>query len=166
MLIYQIDPRLKFMFWGWHSIIEQEIFSRLLLITIQQNWSLDQGWQIFPCKAYQNSKICTKLPQNIPNAHNIYIRYGRTILEIFHQIYVPTFSITRTSKIYPNYYFWSENIPSGNPGLDWLLAFSSCLVLAIRKVTCSNPRVSGHLNQPHPDTSKCWGQFLPTLVCP
>jgi hypothetical protein len=29
---------------------------------------------------------------------------------------MPTFSIPRPSKIYPNRDFWFENIPSGNPG--------------------------------------------------
>jgi hypothetical protein len=29
---------------------------------------------------------------------------------------IPTFSIARPSKIYPNLDFWFENIPSGNPG--------------------------------------------------
>jgi hypothetical protein len=28
---------------------------------------------------------------------------------------IPTNSITRPSKIYPNWDFWYENIPSGNP---------------------------------------------------
>jgi hypothetical protein len=29
---------------------------------------------------------------------------------------IPTFSIPRSSKIYPNWDFWFENMPSGNPG--------------------------------------------------
>jgi hypothetical protein len=29
---------------------------------------------------------------------------------------IPAFSIIRPSKIYPNWYFWFENKPSGNPG--------------------------------------------------
>jgi hypothetical protein len=28
---------------------------------------------------------------------------------------IPTSSIVRPSKIYPNWNFWFENIPSGNP---------------------------------------------------
>jgi hypothetical protein len=31
-----------------------------------------------------------------------------------------TFSNLRPSKIYPNWYFWFENKPSGNPVLVWL----------------------------------------------
>jgi hypothetical protein len=41
---------------------------------------------------------CTKLPQTIPNGHIIY----------------QTSSIARPSKFYSNWYFWFENIPSGN----------------------------------------------------
>jgi hypothetical protein len=29
--------------------------------------------------------------------------------------HVPTSSIARPSKSYPNWYFWFENTPSGNP---------------------------------------------------
>jgi hypothetical protein len=28
---------------------------------------------------------------------------------------IPTFSIPRPSKLYPNWEFWSKNKPSGNP---------------------------------------------------
>jgi hypothetical protein len=32
---------------------------------------------------------------------------------------VPTFSISKPFKVYPNLdYFWFENKPSGNPGVD------------------------------------------------
>jgi hypothetical protein len=30
---------------------------------------------------------------------------------------MPTFSIPRPSKIYPNWDIWNQNIPSGNPGM-------------------------------------------------
>jgi hypothetical protein len=30
---------------------------------------------------------------------------------------MPTSSIARPSKIFPNWYFWFENISSGNPGV-------------------------------------------------
>jgi hypothetical protein len=39
---------------------------------------------------------CTKCPKNIYR-------------------YIPTFSIPRPSKIYPNWEFWFRNISSGNP---------------------------------------------------
>jgi hypothetical protein len=42
-----------------------------------------------------------KWPQNMPNSHKIYI---------------PTSSIARPSKIYPDWDFWLENMSSGNPG--------------------------------------------------
>jgi hypothetical protein len=31
---------------------------------------------------------------------------------------IPTSSVATPSKIYPNWSFWVENEPSGNPGLD------------------------------------------------
>jgi hypothetical protein len=34
--------------------------------------------------------------------------------------YVLASSIARPSKIYPNWDFWFENIPSGNPAVTWL----------------------------------------------
>jgi hypothetical protein len=33
---------------------------------------------------------------------------------------IPAFSIPRPSKIYPNWDFWYENIPSGNPNIGFL----------------------------------------------
>jgi hypothetical protein len=33
---------------------------------------------------------------------------------------MPRFSLARPSKIYPNWDFWFENKPSGNPESDWL----------------------------------------------
>jgi hypothetical protein len=32
-------------------------------------------------------------------------------------LHIPTSSIASPSKIYPNYDFWLENMPSGNPGM-------------------------------------------------
>jgi hypothetical protein len=45
---------------------------------------------------------------NIPNGHNIYIptKWSWNL---------PTSFITKPSKIYPNWDFWFENMPSGNP---------------------------------------------------
>jgi hypothetical protein len=48
----------------------------------------------------------------LPNGHKIYqmfIIYSKWPLNI------PIFSISRTSKNYPKWDFWFENIPSGNP---------------------------------------------------
>jgi hypothetical protein len=33
-------------------------------------------------------------------------------------LYIATVSITRPSKFYPKWDFWSEKKPSGNPGLE------------------------------------------------
>jgi hypothetical protein len=43
----------------------------------------------------------------------------------------PTFSIPRPSKIYPNWNYWFETIPSGNPALS---IFSIYRVLGILNV--------------------------------
>jgi hypothetical protein len=32
---------------------------------------------------------------------------------------IPSFSTPMPSKIYPNWHFWYENIPSGNPAADF-----------------------------------------------
>jgi hypothetical protein len=56
-------------------------------------------------KIYQITTKYIKLPQNIPNGHKI----------DFLSLNIPTSSIARPSKIYPNCDFWSENKPSGNP---------------------------------------------------
>jgi hypothetical protein len=54
----------------------------------------------------------TKTGKNIPNYHKIYqmlIKHpNMKMLGCF-------INIARPSKIYPNCYFWSENVPSGNP---------------------------------------------------
>jgi hypothetical protein len=62
---------------------------------------LEQGCQIFLGTTYQDGK-------NIPNNHKIYKM----------AINIPTSSIARPSKMYPNWYFWFGNMPSGNPVLE------------------------------------------------
>jgi hypothetical protein len=57
-------------------------------------------------KIYQ---IVNKLP-NGHNHHQMLIIYSKWPQN------TPTFSIPRPSKIYPNWDFWFEKIPSGNPG--------------------------------------------------
>jgi hypothetical protein len=52
-------------------------------------------------KMYQMVIKYPKYPENIPNGHKLY----------------KTFSNLRPSKVYPNWDFWFENKPSGNPGL-------------------------------------------------
>jgi hypothetical protein len=48
---------------------------------------------------------------------------------------VPTSSIARPSKIYPNWDFWFENIPSGNPGsLRAISDFSFSLPVLAKKL--------------------------------
>jgi hypothetical protein len=62
----------------------------------------DQGCQICLCTTYQNGKNKPKLPQNIPNVHQN----------------LQTYINGRHSKIYRNWTYRFENIPSGNPASD------------------------------------------------
>jgi hypothetical protein len=84
-----------------------------------------QGCQIFLGTTYQNVKNIpnnhkifkmatkyTKWPQNIPNGHKIYQMATKYI----------KYTIARPSKFYPNWDFWFENMPSGNPGLLYATA--------------------------------------------
>jgi hypothetical protein len=51
----------------------------------------------------------------LPNAHKMYpvvVQYSKW------SEYITTFSIPRSSKIYPNWDFWFEKKPSGNPALE------------------------------------------------
>jgi hypothetical protein len=62
-------------------------------------------------KLCQTAIKYTKWPQNIPNDHKI----------------VKTFSIGKPFKVYPNWDFWFENKPSGNPACDMAMrARSDC----------------------------------------
>jgi hypothetical protein len=76
-----------------------------------------QGCQIFLDTIYQKGRKYTKLPLNYQTA----IKYTKCpeYIPNVHRIGIPNFSIPRPSNIYPNWYFWFENIPSGNP--DWVL---------------------------------------------
>jgi hypothetical protein len=60
----------------------------------------DFSWYNIP-----KQKKYTKGPHNVPNGHKI-TNWPQNM---------PTSSITGPSKIYPNWDFWYENIPSGNP---------------------------------------------------
>jgi hypothetical protein len=58
---------------------------------------------------YQTTKI-------LPNVH--LKRKNCQKIPIGLKMQISTFSIPRPSKIYPNWYLWFENIPSGNPVVD------------------------------------------------
>jgi hypothetical protein len=56
---------------------------------------------------------CTKRTQNVPNGH---IHNIPNVCQIFQMaIKLSTFTNPGPSKIYPNWYFWFEKKPSGNP---------------------------------------------------
>jgi hypothetical protein len=55
----------------------------------------------------------TKLPTNIPNDHNMFHLAEKFTKQPFN---IPTSSIASPSKIYPDWDFGFEKIPSGNPG--------------------------------------------------
>jgi hypothetical protein len=54
-----------------------------------------------------------QMTTNIPNGHKLPIPIGRKISKRLQNI--PTSSVARPSKIYQNWDFGFENIPSGNP---------------------------------------------------
>jgi hypothetical protein len=80
-----------------------------------------QGCQIFLGTNYQNGIYIYQLTikyakclQKIPNGRKIYqmaVKYTKWPLNL------PTSSIEKPYKIYPNRDFWFEKIPSGNPGV-------------------------------------------------
>jgi hypothetical protein len=51
---------------------------------------------------------------NWPNGHKLY----QMAIKYSNRPYNITFSVSRSSKIYPNWDFWFENKPSGNPDLS------------------------------------------------
>jgi hypothetical protein len=73
---------------------------------------LNQACQIFLDTICQNGGKCTKLPEDDPMAMT-YSPWAKKHFQKF-----PKFSIPSPSKMYPNWDFWFENIPSGNPGLN------------------------------------------------
>jgi hypothetical protein len=67
-------------------------------------------------KMYQMNTKCTEwayMYVHIPNVSKIGIPNE-------HKIHMSTFSNLRPSKFFPNWDFWFENKPSGNPGDDQL----------------------------------------------
>jgi hypothetical protein len=95
---------------------------------------------------------------------------------------MPTFSIARPTKIYPNWYFWFENKSSGNPYLN-LLSLSVCfqanLATFISFSNCFAMRASKRLHSfcflcaeiyvhicPGRDTGWTYSAFLFQKSCP
>jgi hypothetical protein len=66
-----------------------------------------------------------QIDTKLPIGHKIYIPNGRNLSQM--AIKIPTFSISRPSKIYPNWNCWSENIPSGHPALGTKTSFKTVL---------------------------------------
>jgi hypothetical protein len=89
--------------WGW---------GRLLCSILQIGFKTRQGCQIFLGTSYQNGKNFTNIPQKIPNVYQIYQMAVKWTKRPWN---IPKSSIARHSKNYPNFDFWFENIPSGNP---------------------------------------------------
>jgi hypothetical protein len=75
-----------------------------------------QGCQILLGATYQNGEnICTKLPQ----IYQIATKYiHQMAVKNKGPLNIPTSSIARPFRIYPNLEFRFEKIPSGNPGLE------------------------------------------------
>jgi hypothetical protein len=64
----------------------------------------------------------TQTGKNVPNKHKMY-QMVKKYLNISMKYYrwpknISTFSNLRRSKIYPNWDFWFEKKPSGNPDLE------------------------------------------------
>jgi hypothetical protein len=78
---------------------------------------------------------------------------------------VPTSSIARPSKIYPNWDFWFENIPSGNPGsLRAISDFSFSLPVLAKKTLQVSFCIS--LSQASLSTSRLpFNLSLPSCTC-
>jgi hypothetical protein len=68
------------------------------------------GLPDFSCYSIPRRQKYTKWPHKIPNGRKIPRPNG-------HMLNTPTSPISKPYKIDPNWYFWFENIPSGNPGL-------------------------------------------------
>jgi hypothetical protein len=88
--------------------------------------------QIFRGACYQNREKCTKWAKNVPNGHiksQMPIKYHRWPLNI------STFSNLSHSKIYPNWNFWFENKPSGNPYPSWLRFYAQQNLIKARVTT-------------------------------
>jgi hypothetical protein len=74
--------------------------------------AIHQGCQILLDTIYQNGGKYTKLPLNyhiaIPRMYQMAVIYSKWHTNL---------SIPKPCKMYPNWDFWFENIPSGNPAV-------------------------------------------------
>jgi hypothetical protein len=93
-------------------------------------WNSNRGFSTDPSVLTRNKNVFTAgLPDfswyNIPKRGKIHqmTTYNTKWPKIYLMVgkltklpqNIPTSSIVRPSKIYPNWNFWFENIPSGNP---------------------------------------------------
>jgi hypothetical protein len=100
-------------------VVKKKKYIQTIFLFPEVSGSQAQDCQIFLGTWYQNPGKCTKWTQNVPNGHKI----SQTSLKYSKWPYnILAFSNLRVSKIYPNWDFWFENKPSGNPGLsgNWL----------------------------------------------
>jgi hypothetical protein len=110
----EIFPSIKltqFLARAWETISQE---SRHLpnFIYVTTYFTHRQGCQIFLGTKYQNEEKYTKLPRTLPNVKKT-VKWTKCPYNI------PSSSIARSSKIYPNWDFWFENKPSGNPAHRW-----------------------------------------------
>jgi hypothetical protein len=103
------------------------------LPTTQLTMVWRQCCQIFLDTIYQNGRKFTKLPLNYHMA--IKCPYQTAIICSKWPTNMPTFSIPRPSEMNPNWSFWFENIPSGNPGYQHCVSLSTCILRDAKRLT-------------------------------
>jgi hypothetical protein len=94
-------------------------YKRIGISTFLSPSGLNRGCQIFIGTTHQN----------VPKDHKIHqrtITCSKCIYNTKRLLNIPNFFISTPFKLYQNCYFWNENKPSGNPGLNnisWLKCF-------------------------------------------
>jgi hypothetical protein len=109
---------IKAKMYGWVQLTGQKqfrvAFGKIVRFNRQSRWStywLPQPWlPDFSMYKLPNMGKYTKYGKiyQMTKNYQMAIKY----------VGISTLSIPRPSKIYPNWYFWHENIPSGNPGCN------------------------------------------------
>jgi hypothetical protein len=81
---------------------------------VRSGFSVNKGCQIFLATTYQSwENIPNNQKIHIPNSHKI---YPMAVCKIYQMLIKNTnLFLYKTIKKYPNFDFWFENIPSGNP---------------------------------------------------